>query len=435
MLRQARRHRRQADAGGPPVTRARGEGSLYQRASDGKWVGAVTLEDGGRRVVYAETQAQALKKLRAVRRAVEDGLPVTAARLTLGSYLEGWLTVTLPSKVRTGRMKQSTLDSYTHTVRSHIIPTIGQVRLASLKAPVLRRWLSDLQDKPVAPKCGACARLGGMGTRCPKHLHFAGEPLSARTVAYSHAVLRAALADAVRDEIVVRNAAQLVQPPAKKVTSFVPLTHDEASRILAAALEDPLRALWLVLLGLGLRRGEALALRWERVDLDLATVKIAASLQRLRGEPDEAGRRHGRLVEVAPKTTQSAATMALPALLVDVLRDHRKAQLAQRLTALVWVDDGLVFTTSVGTALEPRNVARSWAALCEKAGVRVVRLHDLRHAAASFALAAGLDMKVIQTMLRHSRMATTADIYAHVLQDVQRAGADRMDGVLRMLGG
>jgi integrase len=127
--------------------------------------------------------------------------------------------------------------------------------------------------------------------------------------------------------------------------------------------------------------------------------------------------------------------MALPALLVEVLRDHRKAQLAQRLTALVWVDDGLVFTTSVGTALEPRNVARSWAALCEKAGVRVVRLHDLRHAAASFALAAGLDMKVIQTMLRHSRMATTADIYAHVLQDVQRAGADRMDGVLRMLGG
>jgi site-specific recombinase XerD len=118
---------------------------------------------------------------------------------------------------------------------------------------------------------------------------------------------------------------------------------------------------------------------------------------------------------------------------VEVIREHRKAQLAQRMAALGWVDDSLVFTTAIGTALEPRNVSRSWTALCVRAGIRPVRLHDLRHSAASFALAAGVDMKVVQTMLRHSRLATTADIYTHVLEDVQRAGAARMDGVLREL--
>jgi integrase len=91
----------------------------------------------------------------------------------------------------------------------------------------------------------------------------------------------------------------------------------------------------------------------------------------------------------------------------------------------VWVDGNLVFTTGAGTAIEPRNVNRSWTALSAAAGVRPVRLHDLRHSAASFALAAGVDMKVVQTMVRHSRLATTADIYIHVLEDVQRAGANR----------
>ncbi|HEY3924271.1 MAG TPA: tyrosine-type recombinase/integrase [Acidothermaceae bacterium] len=418
------------------MTRARGEGSLYQRSSDGKWVGAVTLDDGRRRVVYGDTQSQALEKLRAVRRAVEDGLPVTGDRVTVGSYLDSWLTATLPARVRAGHMKASTLNSYGDLARLHIIPAIGGQKLATLKAPTLRRWLSDLQDKEQAPHCMACARLPVTGARCPKHVDFEGKPLSARTVAYCHAILRAALGDAVRDEIIGRNVAQLVEPPACTHAAVKPLSHAEAAKILATAGEDPLRALWLVMLGLGLRRGEALALRWENVDLDAGTVKIVGSLQRLRGERDAVtGRRRGALVEVTPKTEHSAATMALPALLVEVLREHRRAQRVQRLAAPAWVDDSLVFTTRVGTALEPRNVSRSWAALCLAAGVRPVRLHDLRHSAASFALAAGVSMKVVQTMLRHSRMATTADIYAHVLEDVQRAGADRMDGVLRTIGG
>jgi integrase len=94
-----------------------------------------------------------------------------------------------------------------------------------------------------------------------------------------------------------------------------------------------------------------------------------------------------------------------------------------------------VFTTSIGTAIEPRNLNRAWHAVCERAGVRPLRIHDLRHAAASFAYAAGADPKEIQAQLRHTRLSTTTDIYTAVFESVRKGTADRMDGVLRKLGG
>jgi integrase len=394
--------------------RSNGEGSLYQRESDGKWVGAVVV-DGRRRAVYGTTQREARDKLRALLSAVENGLPVTAGRsVTVAGYLAQWCDVTLSSRVRSGRLKASTFDSYRDVVERHIVPTLGKEPLAKLTPAKVRTWMSSKQ-----------VEVGARGT-----------VLSPRTVGYFHAVLRKALADAMRDELVGRNVAALVEPPIVRRAPVQPLTADEARKVLETASNDRLRALWLVMLAVGLRRGEALALRWDDLNLDAGTVTIARSLQRLRGERDQqTGRRKGELVEVAPKTDGSSATIAMPASLVTALREHVEVQQLERILARVWVDPGLVFTTSVGTALEPRNVSRSWASLCDRAGVRNVRLHDLRHSAATFMLSAGVDLKMIQTTLRHSRLATTADVYAHVLDDVQHQAAAQMDGVLRELAG
>ncbi len=392
--------------------RSNGEGSLYQRESDGKWVGAARL-DGRRRTVYGDTQAEARGKLRALIRDHEDGLPIITGRgTTLGTYLEQWTTITLPARVRAGRLKPSTFDSYRDIVERHITPPLGKEPLAKLTPAKVRGWISAKQVE--------------VGAR--------GKVLSSRTVAYFHAVLRKALADAMRDELVGRNVAALVEPPVVRRAPVRPLTADEARKVLVAAATDRLRVLWLVMLSVGLRRGEALALRWDDLDLDAGTVTIARSLQRLRGDKNETtGRRRGELVELAPKTEGSAATIALPASLVTALREHVEVQQLERMVAPAWVDPGLVFTTSVGTALEPRNVSRSWSTLCDRANVRRVRLHDLRHSAATFMLSAGVDLKMIQTTLRHSRLATTADVYAHVLDDVQHQAAERMDVVLRGL--
>jgi integrase len=151
---------------------------------------------------------------------------------------------------------------------------------------------------------------------------------------------------------------------------------------------------------------------------------VKATLQRLGGS---------LVREQMPKTKSSRRALPLPQLVVEALQTHRASQVQERLAAPVWADDALVFTTSVGTPLEPRNVLRSFHALCDRAAVRRVRFHDLRHAAASFMLLQGVDMRVVMGTLGHSRLATTSDLYTHLLEPVQRAAADRMDDLLRQV--
>ena len=163
-------------------------------------------------------------------------------------------------------------------------------------------------------------------------------------------------------------------------------------KLLDKAVGHPLRPLWLVMLTLGLRKGEALALHWEDLDLEGGTVRVHRSLQRLRdADPDPiTGTRRGRLVERQTTKTGEESVLPLPAVLVTDLEEHRRTQLKERLASSVWVTPELVFTTRVGMALEPRNVSRAWAAICEAAGVPPVRVHDMRHTTASLLLEQGV---------------------------------------------
>jgi len=130
------------------------------------------------------------------------------------------------------------------------------------------------------------------------------------------------------------------------------------------------------------------------------------------------------------KTPASGATIPVPPPLVAVLVAHRDEQAAARLAATSWAEPDRVFTTTRGTPLDPHNVNLEWAKVCASAGIDPVRPHDLRHSMATFALRQGVDLKTIQTMLRHSRLATTADLYTHVLREVQRSGSDRIGDLL-----
>ncbi len=394
--------------------RANSEGSVYQRASDGKWVSAVALPDGRRRIRYSETQKQALANLKALHQMVADGLALLPGReMTVAAYLQHWTTETLPARVKAGRLAPSTLSSYRDQVRLHIAPDLGLLRLRELSAPQVRAWLNEKQTRT--------------GHR--------GRVLSSRSVAYAHAVLRAALADAVRDDLIHRNVCLLVTPPRSGRPSASTLSPEDVAKILIKSEGRALRALWVLLIAVGLRKGEALALHWEDLDLAAGTIRVHRTLQRLRdAEADPvSGRRHGRLVESPTTKTGVDAILPLPSFVVKELEEHRLRQLKVRLAAPVWVEPDRVFTTRVGTPLEPRNVARAWADLCEAAAVAPVRIHDLRHTAATLLLGEGVPLKVVQQMLRHSRLATTADVYAHVTRKMERAAADSMDSVFQRL--
>ncbi|WP_329426877.1 site-specific integrase [Streptosporangium sp. NBC_01495] len=392
----------------------------------------MTLSDGERKTVSSKVQKTARDKWRELIRQVEDGKPITSGRgVTLERYLNEWVGATLVQRVAADKMSESTRVSYADHVRLHIVPHLGGEQLTKLTPAQLRAWILELQKKPSA--------------RQKKPVEGEEPPpvalLSNRTVNYCHAILRAALNTALKDELISRNVAELVEPPSGKSKRGTALTGAEAEALFAAAVNDRLGVLWMIVLGLGLRRGEALSLRWDDIDLDGGVVKVGPSLQRLRGElNEETGRRRGRLAVVKSKTDGSDAMLAIPASVVTVLRQHRKDQAAEQLAAKMWVDPGLVFATSVGTAIEPRNANRAWNSLCDRAGIsrpdgQRVRIHDLRHTAATWLHGEGVDMKTIQGALRHTRLATTSEIYTHLTVEVQRRAADSMDGALSKLSG
>jgi integrase len=390
--------------------RAGGEGSVFRYKN--RWAAQIEVQEWNqprrRKTVYGATQAEVLTKLDELRDKIQHGISIPAGRAqTTGAYLELWLTETLPADVLAGRLKASTLASYTDQTRRHILPALGSIPLDQLSPRQIRAWLTG--------------KLGETSYR--------GTPLSARTVAYLHGILRNALAQAVRDELLPRNPVTLVRPPRHRSPTITPLSVADAQQLLAVTSQDRLAALWLVLLTLGLRRGEALALRWKDLDLEGQTVTISRSLQRL-SSYDDTGRATTRLIETAPKTDASAAVLPLPSQLTAALGRHRAEQRIERLAAGTWTRPDLVFTTPIGTPLEPRNISRTFQLLNRQAGIRPLRLHDLRHSSASFLLLQGVDLKTVQTMLRHTRLATTADLYLHVHPQMQRDAGDRLEQLL-----
>jgi len=215
------------------------------------------------------------------------------------------------------------------------------------------------------------------------------------------------------------NAASLTEPP--RVERFIPhtITPDHARAFLDTVKDTRHEALYMVALTLGLRQGELLGLRWQDVNLDAGTLTVRMQLQR-------GGR---ELVE--PKTDRSRRTLALPTMTVDALKQHRKRQVEERLRAgSRWHDGDFIFPTATGTPTNARDLVRDFHQHRDAAKLPPVRFHDLRHAAASFLLAQGADMRLIMEVLGHSHIGTTANIYTHVAETVKRGAANMMDDLL-----
>lgn len=365
-----------------------GEGSLYQRG-DGKWVGALTYTADGRarrHVVYGRTRADVRGKVAAVRARLDAGAPVRDARATLAAVAERWIGTSLAASDR----KETTRANYTTIARTHVVgDPIGTVPLDRLRPTDVEALLARKRD--------------------------AGLSASTRRTIYT--VLRAVLDCAVRDGLVARNVAAAVKRPTLDRREARYLSADEVRALLGAADGDRLVPLFLLLLGTGLRRGEGLALRWADVDLDHGHARVRGTLSRVAG---------GLLV-TEPKTERSRRAVPLPDPVVAVLRQHRARQAEERLRAgTAWVDSGLVFTSEVGTPLDPRNALRSLTSAARRAGLSEVGLHTLRHTAASALIRSDVHMRVVQELLGHSSYAITADIYAHVAPDQQRDAAERL---------
>lgn len=307
---------------------------------------------------------------------------------TIDDYLRTWLETSVKQRVR-----PLTYAGYKVNVEKHLIPTIGKIRLDQLTPPQVQRMIND--------------RLA------------AG--FSTKTVAYVLQVLRTALSLAVRWEMVPRNVAKLVDAPRIERKPVNPLTPEEARKFLGAIRGHRLEALFTVALALGLRQGEALGLRWEDVDYVAGTLRVRNQLQRI----------DRKLVLVPPKTAKSRRTLVMPALIVESLREHEKRQVAEKLWAgSSWEEAGLVFANRTGGPTQARRVIEQFHALLEETGMRHIRFHDLRHSCATLLLVQGVSPRVVMEVLGHSEIAITMNAYSHVVPELQREAAQRMQAIL-----
>jgi integrase len=285
------------------------------------------------------------------------------------------------------------VESYTDTVRRYIVPAIGRVALAKLEPGHIQRMLAGLTAR--------------------------GD-LSPTTVRYTNTVLRIALGRALKAGKVIRNAATLVDPPAKARLELRPLSADEVGAFLESIADTRDAPLYTVAIGTGMRQGELLGLRWSDVDLEAGTLTVRHSLDR-------------RTFELAePKTDFARRTLRLGGEVGAALRSQRRRQLEERVAAgSRWQERDLVFASPIGAPLDHAVVRRRLQAALAEAGLPRQRFHDLRHAFATLSLEQGEELGVVSKMLGHSNISTTADVYAHLTPAMAQRAADRLDVVLR----
>jgi integrase len=345
-----------------------------------------------RRVVYGRTRADVRRKLDEIRRRLDEGALAEAdrAKATLRTYLHRWLDA-----VRT-TIRPSTWERYAQCVNRHLVPALGRTRLQALRPEAVQKLYADKLAAGQSP----------------------------RSVHHIHAILHTALEQAVRWGYVTRNVTDAAEPPRVPSPELRVLSPDEVARLLDAARGDRLEALWALAVYTGCREAELLGLQWDDVDWEGTALAVRRALVRTRG---------GVPTFAEPKTARGRRDIPLPEEAVAALRAHRVRQHEERLAAGPdYADYGLIFATHLGTPLRARNVVRDFKALLGRARLPPeVRVHDLRHTAASLLLAEGTDVATAAAILGHAQPSTTLNVYTHAIPSNMREATRRLGRAIR----
>jgi integrase len=330
--------------------------------------------------------------LREVVGQVRTGDYTDSGGTTLAAYVERWLTAVTPT------VRPTTAASYRSMVTVHVVPVLGATKLNKITGLDLSTLYATLLVS---------------GYRKGKTVRG----LSPTTVRYVHRILTHALDDAVRWGLLLRNPARQVDPPRRADSEMPTWSAAEVRAFLDSVAPHRLAAMWTLLCTTGMRRGEVLGLRWD--DMDLTTGRIA-----VRRALVEIGGRATKISE--PKTSRGRRSVSLDAYTVASLTRHRKRQAEERLALGLGGRSELVFTRSDGAPLRPQYVTRAFASLARKAGLQVIRVHDLRHTSATLALTAGVHPKIVSERLGHSTVQLTLDRYSHVAEGLQDRAAKQL---------
>lgn len=287
------------------------------------------------------------------------------------------------------RWSTNTQASYRQVAASHVYPHLGNERIAGLTTSRVQAWIDKLKQKGLAPS----------------------------TVRNAHIIVRGTCADLVRMDELPRNPANDVRLPTRKHAKKAVWSEQQVSAVIHAASElyPQMAVLYRVALTTGMRPGELRALMWKDIDFDAGTITCERTITR-----DERFRQE---VGTTTKTSRSR-TIAVPPSTMQALREHRTRQLERRLATTGWMNTGLVFERGNGQMAAQETLRKMHARICKAADVPIIRMHDLRHTAATLLLRRGVPAKVVSEILGHASISTTLDIYSHVDVTMQRGATD-----------
>ncbi|WP_456293910.1 tyrosine-type recombinase/integrase [Streptomyces anulatus] len=361
-------------------------GGTVTRRKDGRYQGAayVTNTDGHRvrKFVYGSTYDEAAEKLGKLQEQERNGVPVPSRTWSLGEWLAYWLEhIVKPNR------EHNTYVKYESKVRLYLVPHLGKKPLVRLTPAQLRAFMAELKRTEVPP----AARF---------------EVLR---------VLRNALNRAVREELLTRNVAELVDMPKVTKKEAKPWNAREAIAFLRSARAHRLYAACVLVLVLGLRRSEVLGLRWQDIDFDQRQFTPLKQVQRVKGVG---------LVLKDLKTESSHAVLPLPEFCARALEERRELQdLERRIVGDGWSQEpgqDLIFSSERGGLIDPVGFSRSFNALVKRAGVRRITVRLARHTCGTLLAFLKVHPKVAQAILRHSQISMTMDVYTHVVGDGER---------------
>jgi integrase len=451
-------------------TRAPNGASTVYLGTDGYWHGRVSMgtkDDGtpNRPHVKRKTEAEAIKAVRALEKKRDSGEAHQAGRgWTVEQWLTHWVENVAPQTVR-----RTTMVGYRASVYKHLIPGIGAHRLAKLEPEHLERLYVKLLDWRHGCREGkSCGKR--RGDECPDRWK-----LKPGTVHLAHRTVRVALGEAVKRKRITSNPAKVAKPPRVVEEEIVPFTTEEAQRILTAAETTRNGARYKIALALGLRRGEALGLKWsdlivtwqhgcrrtdecrsitapqlcERRKVHSATLTIRRAIQQFvwqHGCPENkpcghkygahCPQRHGGGVVVTEvKSRAGKRTIGVPDQLVAALERHREKQAVdQARAAELWHDEGWMFSNHVGLPVHPTVDHEAWKALLRRANVRSARLHDARHTAATMLLVLKVPLPAVMEIMGWTD-AGMAKRYMHVPNELAVSIGQQVGDLLWSTGG
>ena len=373
--------------------RSHGEGSVTPRGTS-KWrirYDAPVGVDGVRRQVsetVTGTKSKALSLLREKISSLETGSFVSPTQQTVGQYFQTWLIR------HAENVSPKTVEGYATMIRNYVVPHLGSVKLQTLESSQLSSLYADMAERG----------------------------LSSATRAHCHRTIRKALGDAVKQNTLANNPALGVTPPRQRRREMAVWDVSEYKSFMDAASSDEFRDFFEFAALTGMRRSEVTGLKWKTVDLDLATLRVVETLQRIGGRG---------LVVGVPKSRGSRRSIALSVRTVDLLRDVRRKQLeAHMAVGAVFGSAEYVFTDQLGQPYDSGRPSKHFSDIARSSGLPKQTLNSLRHFHVSVLMASNTHIKVVSERLGHSSVAFTMDVYGHLMPGMQEQAALAIDSAL-----